>query len=190
MKNGNFWLILEFIILSLIFIPTCVAFITGAPWVPTPTARVKKMLELGRLKPGDKIFDLGCGDGRIPHLAAKLYGCQAVGLELSPLVYFWARVRNFFLRSKAKFLLRDFRHVDLSSAHTIFFYLLPNVLAAMRPKFERELKPGTRIISYAFAIEGWTPVFIEPKNPTKNLARILIYELPTSINANGNEAKK
>ncbi|PJC36687.1 hypothetical protein CO046_04705 [Candidatus Peregrinibacteria bacterium CG_4_9_14_0_2_um_filter_53_11] len=181
MRLTEFLLLLELIIFITIFIPTMVAFITGAPWVPTPTARVKKMLELGEIKPGHKVYDLGCGDGRMVHLAAKLYNADAVGIELSPLVYGWARVRNFFLKSKSKLLLRDFRKLSYKDADVICFYLLPNVLKIIGPKLAQELKPGTKVISYAFAVEGWEPVYTEPKDPAKNLSRILVYEAPTSF---------
>lgn len=174
------WFIIEIVLLLIIFIPTMVAFFTGAPWVPTPTARVKRMLELAKLKPGDRVYDLGCGDGRMVHLASTVYGADAVGLELSPLVYFWARIRNFFLHSKSKILLRDFRRIDYSNAKALVFYLLPEILSVMRPKFERELKPGAFVISYAFEIEGWTPSFIEPRDQARHFGRIFVYEMPKS----------
>lgn len=190
MTSPTLWFIIEGIIFALLFIPTIIAFFTGAPWVPTPMPRVRKMLQLAQLKPGDRVYDLGCGDGRLVHVAAKEYGADAVGLELSPLVYAWARIRNFFLRSPSTILMRDFRRIDYRNAKALVFYLLPDILKVMRPKFERELAPGARVISYAFEIEGWTPVYMEPKDRAKNFARILVYEVPKSLNANGSEAKK
>jgi SAM-dependent methyltransferase len=186
----NFWLILEIVVLMIIFVPTMLAFLTGAPWVPTPNERVKKMLELAKIKRGDRIYDLGCGDGRIVHLAAKLYGADAVGIELSPIVYAMGRLRNFILRSKSKIWLRNFKKIDYSDAHALCFYLLPDILKVMKPKFEAELKPGALIVSYAFQIEGWTPVFIEPRNREKHWGPIYVYEAPTSMKAKGSEAKK
>ncbi len=190
MNSYNFWLIVEFIIFALIFVPTVVAFFTGAPWIPTPMPRAKRMLELAQLKRGDRVYDLGCGDGRLVHLAAKQYGADAVGLELSPLVYAWGRIRNFFLRSSSKILMRDFRRIDYGNAQALVFYLLPNILKVMRPKFEMELRPGARIVSYAFEIDGWTPVYTEPRDPKRHYGRIFVYEVPKSMKANGSEAKK
>jgi SAM-dependent methyltransferase len=181
---------IEAVIFIAIFIPTVIAMVTGAPWVPTPMARVKRMLELAKIKPGERVYDLGCGDGRLVHLAAKTYGADAVGLELSPLVYFWARIRNLFLRSRSRILLRDFRGIDYSNARVLVFYLLPEILNKMRPAFEEQLTPGARIVSYAFEIEGWEPVYVEPKNKALNHARIMVYEIPTSMKANGSFAKK
>lgn len=179
---------IEAVIFAVILVPTIIAMVTGAPWIPTPMARVKRMLELAKLKPGDRIYDLGCGDGRMVHLAAKDYSADAVGLELSPLVYLWGRIRNFFLRSRSKILLRDFRRIDYSNAKVLVFYLLPDILKTMRPVFEEQLQPGARVISYAFEIEGWEPVYIEPKIKSLNHARILVYEVPNSIKANGSSA--
>ncbi len=180
-SNQNLWLVIEFILILTVLVPTMVAFFTGAPWVPTPMVRVRRMLELANLKPGDRIYDLGCGDGRMVQEAAKVYGADAVGLELSPILFAAAKIRSFFLRSKAKILLRDFRRVNFSNAHAIVFYLLPEILKTMGPKFAAEMKPGAKIISYAFQIEGWTPVYTEPKDAARNLARIFVYEVPTSV---------
>lgn len=190
MALENFIYIIEILIFILIFVPTAVAFFTGAPWVPTPEIRVKRMLELTKIKQGDRLYDLGCGDCRIPHLAAKLYGADAIGLELSPLVYLLGRLRNAILRSKSQILLRDFRAINYSNAKALAFYLLPNILKTMRPKFEKELQPGTRVVSYAFQIEGWTPTFIEPRDRAKHYGPIYVYEIPVSIKAKGSEAKK
>ncbi|MEK9132677.1 MAG: class I SAM-dependent methyltransferase [Patescibacteria group bacterium] len=186
----NFVLIIEILILTAIAVPTVIALFTGAPWVPTPMSRVKKMLELANIKPGDRIYDLGCGDGRIVHLAAKDFKADAIGIELSPLVYAMAKVRAFILGSKSKIIFGDFRGINYSNAKAIVFYLLPKILRNMRPKFERELAPGTCVISYAFEVEGWEPTHIEPVSDGVTSGRIFVYKMPTSIKEKGNEAKK
>lgn len=188
--SEQFILIIEIIIFAILFIPTMVAFLTGAPWVPTPITRVKRMLQLANLKQGDRIYDLGCGDGRMVQHAAKEYGADAVGLELSPLMYAWAKLRNIILRSDAKILLRDFRRINYTNAAALVFYLLPDILKIMKSKFEKELKPGSRVISYAFEIEGWQPVHIEPRDEKRKHARIFVYEIPTSIKEKGSVARK
>ena len=188
--SRSYWFLLQLVIYIVVLVPTIIAMVTGAPWVPTPMARVRRMLELAKLKPGDRLYDLGCGDGRLVHCAAKEYGADAIGLELSPLIYLLGRVRNAILRSKSRILFRDFRGVDFGNARAIVFYLLPDVLKVMRPRFEEQLKPGTLIVSYAFQIEGWEPVHIEPKIKEKNLAPIYVYEFPTSMKEKGSEAKK
>lgn len=160
----------------LITIPTIVAMSTGAPFVPTPMPRVKRMIELAGIKPGEKVYDIGCGDGRMVYVAANEYGADATGFELSPLVYALARARKFFWRSKAKIEFRDFRHQNLSNADVIVCYLLPESLARLQPKLEAELKPGARVVSYAFPIGNWHVSHREERNRAENLAPIWIYK--------------
>lgn len=169
--------LIEFGIFLFIIIPTLVAAIKGAPWVPTPMARAKHMLEVAKIKPGEKVYDLGCGDGRLVYLAAKNYQADAIGFELSPIVYLIAKLRQLLWQSKAKILFKDFRKVNISDANVILCYLLPDTLKVFREKFERELKKGTRIISYAFRIGDWEPIMKLEKVPEKNLGTVWVYEM-------------
>lgn len=169
-------IIIELILFSLFLIPTLIAITKGAPWVPTPMNRVRKMLELAKIKEGEKIYDLGCGDGRFVHLASKKYKAEAVGFELSPLVYLIAKIFQPFWRSKAKIKFKNFHKVDLSDADIIVCYLLPNTLKALQEKFEKELKKGARIISYAFQIKDWKEIKKVEKIPKKRLSTIWVYE--------------
>ncbi len=173
-QNYNFF---NLSLLILILIPTIKALVKGAPFVPTPLIRVQKMLEVAKVKPGEKVYDIGCGDGRMVYIAARDYGANAVGLELSPLVYALARIRKFFWRSKAKVLFRDFNFCNLSDADVIVCYLLPDTLARLQVKFDKELKKGTRVISYAFKIGNWKEVRSEARDRENSLAPIWIYEV-------------
>jgi len=165
------------IIFSLILIPTLIALIQGAPFVPTPMKAAKKMINVAGIKKDDKVVDIGCGDGRLVYLAAKEQGAKAVGFELSPLVYLFAKIRQLLWRSKAKIRFGDFRMFDLSKTDYIVCYMLPESLKKFIPKFEKELKKGAKIVSYAFSIADWEPVFIEPSNPIDNVAKIWVYEI-------------
>lgn len=160
----------------LIIIPTIIAMSTGAPFVPTPMARVEKMLALAKVKKGEKVYDIGCGDGRMVYVAANDYGANAVGYELSPLVYVLARIRKYFWRSKARIEFTDFRYRNLGDADVIVCYLLPESLARLQPKLENELKKGARVISYAFAIGTWGASKKEESDRANNLAPIWVYE--------------
>lgn len=150
--------------------------VIGAPYVPTPMAGVKKMVALGSIQKGQKIYDIGCGDGRILYESEK-NGAVAEGFELSPLVYAIAITKKLFKKSNAKIHFRDFQNFSLHDAHVIFCYMMPHSLKKYTEKFERELRRGTKIISYAFKIGDWTPAGKIERDPSKNVAPIYLYEI-------------
>lgn len=164
------------VIFLLILIPTMMALINGAPFVPTPMEAVNKIMKAAKIKKGDKVYDIGCGDGRMVYIAAKDYQADAVGFELSPLVYIMARVRHLLWGSKAKVLFRDFKHHNFKDADVVVCYLLPETLAKLQPKLDRELKKGTRVISYAFSIGNWKVKQRIERDANHNLAPIWVYE--------------
>lgn len=144
-----------FIALALIVLPNIAAFVYGVPFVPTPMAAARRLVEAGRLKPGETVYDLGCGDGRLVYLAVKDYGVKATGLELSPIVYLLARFRHLLWRSGAVIKLGSFYRQDLSDADVIFCYISENILAKLRGKLETELKKGARVVSYVYPLAFW-----------------------------------
>ena len=159
-----------------IMVPTLITLINGAPFVPTPMAAAKKMTELAKIKPTETVYDIGCGDGRIVYLAANLYSAKATGFELSPLVYLLAHIRKIFWRSKAKIKFRNFKNHNFKDADFIFCYLMPETLALLRPKLEEEMKPGSKVVSYAFQVAGWKEQYKHEKDPATNLSPIWIYQ--------------
>jgi SAM-dependent methyltransferase len=163
-------------IMILVLIPTIMALVNGAPFVPTPMEAVENVLKLAKIKRGEKIYDIGCGDGRMVYLAAKEYGADATGFELSPLVYCLARIRHLFWRSKAKIRFANFKSKDLSDADVIVCYLLPDTLARLQEKLDRELKKGARVVSYAFPVGNWKVSHRQERDAAKNIAPIWVYE--------------
>lgn len=139
----------------LIMYPTLMALIKGAPFVPTPMEVANQMVTVANLKPGQKVYDIGCGDGRVVYLAGKKPSINATGYELSPFIYLLARIRAFFWNSKAKIRFRNFKHQDLSDADVVFCYLLPETMTHLSIKLEKELKKGAKVISYSFPIKTW-----------------------------------
>lgn len=147
-----------FILLLAVLFLTLYAQTVGAPSVPTPKKVAARMIALADIKPGQRVYDLGCGDGRLV-FAAAAEGAEAIGLEISPPAFLWAILRKFWLKAKGRVLFRDFLWVNLRPADVIFIYLFPTTIKFfLQRKFRRELKPGTRVISYSFEIPGLTLV--------------------------------
>jgi SAM-dependent methyltransferase len=124
----------------------------GAPWVPTPMSKVHKMLRLAGVGPGDLVYDLGCGDGRMIITAAQHYGAQAVGIEIDPLRYLWCQMRitALGLRGRVRVTYGSFYKQDLSDANVVTCYLLQSTNERLESKFRRELCPSTRVVSNTF----------------------------------------
>jgi SAM-dependent methyltransferase len=139
----------------------------AAPFVPTRQRDVERMLRLAELKPGELVYDLGAGDGRFIITAARRYQARAVGFEISLLPYLVGRWRIWRARlgRLAAMRFQDFFHQDLSEADAVVFFLTPGATAKLGPKLRRELKPGARIVSYAFSIPGWTATLKDKPDP-------------------------
>ena len=127
------------------------------PYVPTSLPLVEKMLELAKVGPEDIVYDLGSGDGRIVIMAAQKYGAQAVGFELNDELYQEStkRIVELKLEKQAKILKEDFFEADLRRATVVTLYLLTSVNEKLRPRFEAQLRPGTRLVSHDFQVPGW-----------------------------------
>ena len=129
-------------------------------YVPTPPDVVEDMLRLAEVRPGDVLYDLGSGDGRIPVAAARKYGIRAVGIDIDP-ERIWEAQQN--ARGAGVERLVQFRREDLfkpnfREATVVTLYLLPELNVKLRPRLWAELKPGTRVVSHAFDGMGdWHP---------------------------------
>ncbi len=127
-------------------------------FVPTPQEVVDAMLELAQVKKDDVVYDLGCGDGRIPVTAAKKYGCKAFGFDVDP-----ERIKESnenVAKNKVGDLVtitkKDIFTLDLSPANVVTLYLLPRLNVKLIPQLEK-LKPGSRIVSHSFDMQGVKP---------------------------------
>jgi ubiquinone/menaquinone biosynthesis C-methylase UbiE len=129
------------------------------PAIPTPQLVVEKMLEAGRVKSGDTVYDLGSGDGRIVITAAQKYGAKAVGVELRPDLCDKARerIKELGLEDKVSIVQGSALRVDLSGADVVTMYFLTSSNERLRPNLEHWLKPGSRVVSNQFPIKGWKP---------------------------------
>lgn len=127
-------------------------------YVPTPQEVVDKMLEMADVRPGEIVYDLGCGDGRIPVTASKRFGSKTWGFDINPV-----RVKESLenvKRAKVEDLctikLQDIFELDLSKADVVTLYLLPQLNVKLIPQLDK-LKPGCRIVSHDFDMEGVKP---------------------------------
>jgi SAM-dependent methyltransferase len=131
----------------------------GAPFVPTPLPVVERMLELAKVTPGDVVYDLGSGDGRVVITAAQRYGARGVGIELNPV---WVRDARRFAEAlgvadKVTFRIEDLFTTDLREATVVTLYLYPAMNRKLAPRLLAELRPGARIVSHEYGIGDWPP---------------------------------
>lgn len=129
------------------------------PYVPTPQEVVNKMLDMAKVKEGDMVYDLGCGDGRIVINAAKR-GARGVGIDLNPqrISEAKANAKEAGVEDRVQFMVGDLFKADFSKADVVTLYLLPSVNRALRPQLWKQLKVGTRVVSHDFDMgPEWPP---------------------------------
>jgi SAM-dependent methyltransferase len=125
-----------------------------APFIATPPDVVERMLSLAEVTRRDVVYDLGCGDGRIPIAAARTYGARGVGLDLDPALIARARANAAAagVDSLVDFRVENVLTADVSPATVVTLYLLSSSNERLRPMLTRQLKPGARIVSHAFSM--------------------------------------
>jgi len=153
-----------------------------APYVPSPPEIVEKMLEAAEVKPEEVVYDLGSGDGRVLIMAAKKFRARAVGVEISPKLVQEARrrIREEGLEDRCQVIQGDIREVDLRDADVVVLYLLTSSNELLRPRLEKFLKHGARVVSHDFAVKGWDPVRVLDVTAHGRVHQIYVYRLPES----------
>jgi len=159
------------LILSLIAFSSIILFfiwilwteIFGAGWSPTPMESVKAMLRLANVNPNDVLYDLGAGDGRIITTAVRDFGAKAVGYEIDPIRFLISWLRIIFSGSlgKATVRYRNFYKIDLSPATVVTLFLRQHTNEKLREKLEKELAPGSRVVTYYWTFDKWKPVKVD-----------------------------
>ena len=127
-------------------------------FVPTPQEVVDEMLKQAKVTKDDVVYDLGCGDGRIVVTAARKYGVKAVGFDVDPKRIEEARanVEENGVADLVTIRQEDIFRQDLGEASVVTLYLLPSLNVKLMPQL-RKLKPGSRIVSHSFDMEGAKP---------------------------------
>jgi cyclopropane fatty-acyl-phospholipid synthase-like methyltransferase len=120
------------------------------------------MLQVANLKPSEVLYDLGAGDGRIVILAAQEVGARAVGVELREDLVERARaeIKRLKLEGKVRIVRGNILDIDVSEADVVTLYLTSSGNEKLRPKLERELKQGARVVSHDFKMNNWKPTAI------------------------------
>ena len=138
---------------------------------PTPLPIVEAMLRLAGVQPGDVVFDLGSGDGRIVIMAAEKFGARGVGIEIDEKLVEESRktVEAKRLQDKVKILHANAFDVDLRPADVVTLYVGSTTLELLRAHMERTMRPGTRVVSHQYEIPGWRP------EQVLDLERVFLY---------------
>ena len=168
----NYIIVYGLSIAGLVFLLFCCSSIifsvlSFAPWVPSRSRDLARIFKLADLKEGQVFYDLGCGDGKVVIYAAKHYKVQSIGLEISLPLYLFCRFRQLLEKNgKVIFKLKNLFKENLSSADVVYFFGIPSSLnEAFSAKLKKELKPGAKVISYAFKLHNWTPEIVDkPSN--------------------------
>jgi ribosomal protein L11 methylase PrmA len=128
-------------------------------YVPTPEEVVEAMLQVAKVTKNDVVYDLGTGDGRIPVTAAKKYGARGVGIDIDPQRIKEANenVTRNEVSDRVRIIQGDLFETPIGEATVVTLYLLPSLNQKLIPKLNKELKPGTRVVSHAFDMGDWKP---------------------------------
>jgi SAM-dependent methyltransferase len=126
---------------------------------PTPQLIVEELLKMAGVNRNDVVYDLGCGDGRFVITAAKKYGARGVGIDIDPerIKESNQNARIAGVLDKVKFIEGDLFETDFREATVVALYLLPDLNMQLRPTLLKDLKPGTRVVSYEFDMYDWQP---------------------------------
>jgi len=143
------------------------------PFVATPPDVVDRMLKLANVGPGDVVYDLGCGDGRIVIAAAQKFGARGVGVDLDPLRVqeAQANARKAGVEHLVSFRVQDALDTDVSEATVVTLYLVSALNVKLRPRLMTELRTASRIVSHNFAMGDWQPDTVDVFTSADGLSR-------------------
>lgn len=129
-----------------------------APYIPSPQTVVERMLEIGRVKPGDLVYDLGAGDGRVIITAAQKFGARGVGIEIQPDLCYKTeqKIKALGLEDRVRMVHGSAIRCDLRDADVVTMYFTTLSNEKMKPALEK-MHPGARVVSNQFPIKAWRP---------------------------------
>ena len=158
----------------------------GLPPTPTQPGRIRKALKLVNLQPGETLYDLGSGDGRVLVMAAKDFEAQAVGIEAGPVqcVQAWLNALFNGVSSQVRVKRGNFFKSDLSEADVVFAYLTSNYVPRLEAQLIEQLKPGARVVTISFDFPNWEPAAFDKRE------LIFMYTMPPTAGDLGSYLQK
>ena len=150
-----------------------------APYVASPQRVADRMLEMAHIKPNETVFDLGCGDGRVLFLAAQKYQAKAVGVEIDEKLVQSTNdsIKRQALENRVKVIAGNLLEADLTGADVVTIYLLTESNEKLRPRLEKFLRPGARVVSYDYPVPGWKANQVDKTDDSRGHV-IYLYEMP------------
>ncbi len=158
-----------------------------APWIPSTKEIIVEALRIANVGSGDKLYDLGAGDGRVTIIAAKDFGAKCVAIEIDERLcgVIYSTAKYYGLLDRIEILCRNFLAVNMSDATVVYMYLYKSINELLADKFEKELGIGTRIITIDFPIPGWQPIKIRRLVDRTGLARTIFLYVMGASNPKG-----
>jgi len=152
-----------------------------APYVPSPLNIVREMLALAGAGPGDVVYDLGCGDGRVLFTAVEEFKVsRALGYDLDHKMVESVdkRIKDAGMVGRISAIQANFMKVDLTPATIVTLYLTTSGNAKLRPKLEADLKPGSRVVSHDFPMHNWVTDHPNGLPHTMGSHKMFLYRIP------------
>jgi len=166
--------ILNLIVLILALLWIVIPALYGLPSRPTKPDRIRRALQLVNLQPDEVLYDLGAGDGRVLLIAAREFGAKAIGIEVGPIqcALIWLRVTVSGLSDKIKIQWGNYFKSDLSEANVVYFYATSTEVVKLAPYLEKQMKPGSRVVSISADFPEWEPFTFDEHE------LLFVYDMP------------
>ncbi len=167
-----FWLSVLLFVLVLLWI--LVPALYGLPPVPTNRDRIRHALALANLQPGETLYDLGAGDGRVLLIAARDFKAKAVGIEIGPVqcILIWLRIMAGGFGDRITIRWGNFYKENLKDADVVFVYATSKEVMKLAPHLSAQMKQGARLISISADFSDWEPTLVDDHD------LIFVYEMP------------
>jgi len=165
---------INLVLLILAFLWILIPALYGLPSKPTKPDRIRKALQMVDLKPGETLYDLGAGDGRVLLIAAREFDAKVVGIEIGPVqcALIWLKILRSGLRSRIQIRMGNFYKTGLNEADVAFIYGTSREVVKLTPFLKEQMKPGSRLVSISSDFPEWEPTVFDEEQ------LIFGYEMP------------